>query len=86
MVLARITDEIAGSEDQKHTSGGVCVAVDSNLGAVVGEKEGAVTSIQGNEGTIVQAWVNVREGMGVSSAHFWHSEGPQETKPFWRRC
>ena len=36
---ARTTDERAGSEDQKHTSGGVFVAVDSNLGAVVGEKE-----------------------------------------------
>ena len=30
---ARITDERASSEDQKHTSGGVLVAVDSNLGA-----------------------------------------------------
>ena len=27
---ARITDERAGSEDRKHTSGGVFVAVDSN--------------------------------------------------------
>ena len=35
---ARITDETAGSEDRKHTSGGVFVAVDSNLGAVVGER------------------------------------------------
>ena len=33
---ASITDENAGSEDRKHTSGGVFVAVDSNLGAVVG--------------------------------------------------
>ena len=30
---ARITDEKAGSEDRKHSSGGVCVAIDSNLGA-----------------------------------------------------
>ena len=43
---ARVTDETAGSEDRKHTSGGVFVAVDSNLGAVVGEEEGAVASIQ----------------------------------------
>ena len=43
---ARITDERAGSEDQKHTSGGVFVAVDSNQGAAVGEEEGAVMSIQ----------------------------------------
>ena len=35
---ARITDERATSEDQKHTSGGVFVAVDSNLGAAVEEK------------------------------------------------
>ena len=32
---ARITDERASSEDRKHTSGGVFVASDSNLGAVV---------------------------------------------------
>ena len=35
---ARITDERASSEDRKHTSGGVFVAVDSNLGVVVGER------------------------------------------------
>ena len=33
---ATITYQRAGSEDRKHTSGGVFVAVDSNLGAVVG--------------------------------------------------
>ena len=33
---ARITDERASSEDRKHTSGGVFVAVDSNLGTVLG--------------------------------------------------
>ena len=43
---ARITHETAGSEDRKHTSGGVFIAVYSNLGAVVGEKEGTVASIQ----------------------------------------
>ena len=41
---ARITDEKAGGEDRKHTQGGVFVAVDSNLGAVIDKKEGAVTS------------------------------------------
>ena len=45
---ARITDENAGTEDRKHTSGGVFVAVDSNLGAVVGTEEGAVESVPGN--------------------------------------
>ena len=33
---ARITEERAGDEDRKHTSGRDLVAVDSNLGAVVG--------------------------------------------------
>ena len=36
------------------------IAVDSNLGAVVGAEEGAIDSIPGNEGRIAQAWVNVR--------------------------
>ena len=45
-----ITDETAGSEDRKHTSGGVFVAGDSNLGAVVGVEGGAIDSIPGNEG------------------------------------
>ena len=45
----RITDQRAGTEDRKHTSGGVFVAVDSNLG------EGAIDSIPGNEGRIAQA-------------------------------
>ena len=72
---ARIMDERAGSEDQKHTSGGVFVAVDSSLGAVVGEKEGAVMSIPGNERRIAQVWVNVRGGMQMFAANFWHTEG-----------
>ena len=45
---ARITDEIASSDDRKHTSGGVFSAVDSNLGTVVGEREDAVVSTPGN--------------------------------------
>ena len=72
---ARITGEKAGSEDRKHTSGGVFIAVDSNLGAVVGEEEGAVESIPSNEGRITQAWVNVRGGMRIFAVYFWHSEG-----------
>ena len=56
---ARITNESAGSEDRKHTLGGVFVAVDSNLGGVVVAEEGAKSSIPGNEGRIAQAWVNV---------------------------
>ena len=45
------------------TSDGVFAAVDNNLGAVVGEEEGAVVSIPDNEGRITQAWVNVRGGL-----------------------
>ena len=56
---ARFIDESAGGEDRKHTSGGVFVTVDSNLGAVVGAEEGAVVSILGNEGRIAEACVNV---------------------------
>ena len=40
---ARITDGNAGTEDRKHTSGGVFVAVDSNLGAVVVAEERAIS-------------------------------------------
>ena len=54
---ARITNERASSEDRKHTSGGVFVAVDSNLGAVVGAEDGAIVSIPGNEES-PKAWVN----------------------------
>ena len=54
----RVTVENASSEDRKHTSGGVFVAIDSNLNAVVVKAEGVVTSILGNEGRIAQAWVN----------------------------
>ena len=46
---ARITDEHASSGDRKHTSRGVLVAVNSNLGPVVSEEEGAVTLIPGKE-------------------------------------
>ena len=46
-VTARISDEKAGIEDRKRTSGGVFVAVDCKLGAVVGTEDGAVESILG---------------------------------------
>ena len=71
----RITDETRGSEDRKHTSGGIFIAVDSNLGAVVGEEEGAVASIPGNEGRITRACVNVRGGMRIFAVYIWHSAG-----------
>ena len=52
---ARIAEETAGDEDRKRTSGGVLLAIDSNLGAVVGAEEEAIESIPGNEGGIAQA-------------------------------
>ena len=72
---AGITEETTGSEDRKHTSGGVLIAIDSNLGAVVGAEEGTIESIPGNEGGIAQTWVNVRGGLRVFLVYFWHSEG-----------
>ena len=73
---ARITEEMAGDDDRKHTSGGVFVAVDSNLGAVVGAEEGATDSISGNEGRICRSMGGTfRGGLRVFSVYFWHSEG-----------
>ena len=51
------------------------MAVDINLGAVVGAEEGTIESIPGNEGKISPAWVNVRGGLRIFSVYFWHSEG-----------
>ena len=68
---ARPTEETTGDEDHKHTAGGVLVAIDRNLGAVVGAEEGAIESIPGNE-------ESPRHGcMGCASSrlYFWHSEG-----------
>ena len=64
-----------GTDDSKHTSGGVFVAVDSNEGAVVGAEEGVVVSIPGNEGRIAQAWWNAQGSLRVFSVYFWQSEG-----------
>ena len=47
--------KMPGSEDRTHTTGGVFVAVDISLGAVIGKEEGAVELIPGNEGRIAQA-------------------------------
>ena len=58
--------------------GGVFFAVDSNLGAVVGEEEGAINSILGNEGRIAQAWVNVRGGLRVFSVLLAFRRDPEE--------
>ena len=74
-------------EDRKRTSGGVFVAIDSNLGAVVGAEEGTIESIPGSEGRIAQAWANVREGLyllGVLLAL--GRMDTEKTKPSWKRC
>ena len=67
---ARITGEKACSEDRKHTSGGVFIAVVGNLGAVVREEEGKLASTPGNEGRITQVWVDVQGDMRVFSVYF----------------
>ena len=48
-----VTNERASSDHRKHTSGGVFIAADSNLGRS-GEREGAVASIAGNKGKITE--------------------------------
>ena len=71
----------------KHTSGGVFVASDSNLGAVVGAEEGVIESFSGNEGRIAQAWVNVRGGLRISRCTSGiRKDGRPGTKPSWKRC
>ena len=53
---ATITDEDASIEDRKQTSQRVCIAVDSNLGAVVGAEEGTIDfDLHRNEGRIVRS-------------------------------
>ena len=70
----RITDEKTGSEDRKHTSGGVSIAVDSNLGAVVRRRRrNSGINPKATKGRITQAWVDVQGGMRVFSVYFWHS-------------
>ena len=39
------------------------------------EKEGTVTPIPRNDGRIAQIWLNVRGGMLMFAAYFWHTEG-----------
>ena len=83
---ARITEENAGDEDRKHTSGGVFVGTDSNLGAVVGAQEGAIGSILGHEDRIAQAWVNVRGGLRFSQfACGIRKDGRREMKHCWKQ-
>ena len=76
----------AGSEDRKHTSGGVFVAVVGNLGAVVREEGGKLASTPGDEGRITQVWVDVQGDMRVFFGVLFgtHKAGPRGTGPCWR--
>ena len=56
---ARITDETAGSKDRKHTSGGVSVAVDSNLGAFICKEEGRLRRFQETKEELTKTWLTV---------------------------
>ena len=83
---ARITNERASSDHRKHTSGAVFIAADSNLGTVVGEREGAVASIPGNKGRITELGrcAGHASVFGVTSGT--RKDGPPGTKPCWRQC
>ena len=83
---ARITDENASSEDGKHMSGGVFVAVDNNLGAVIGKEEAAVECISVNEGRTTQVWVNNREGVRFFCILLALGRSDRGMMPAWRRC
>ena len=56
---ARITDENASGEDCKHASGGVFVAIDCSVGAVVDKEAGTIMSIESPK-----TWVNNKEACG----------------------
>ena len=71
--MENITNDGAGSEDCKHTSGGVLVAIDSDVGSVIDEGEGAVMSFLGNDGRITQAWVEDRRSACFFVVYSWHS-------------
>ena len=82
---ARITEEMAGDDDSKHSSKGVFDATDSNLGAVGSAEEGAIGSIPGNEGRIAQTWVNVKRRTAylLSQSFSIPRSGRQEMNPYW---
>ena len=65
----------AGSEDRIHTSGGVVVATDNNLGVVVQRRKSSY------EGTIARASVNAAGGMRFLPYICVLKVGRPETKP-----
>ena len=76
---AKIADAKASSEDRKHESGGVFLAIDGGLGAVIDKV--AVTSIPRNEGIPAQASVECQRKFAVCAV-FWSSQkvGRREMK------
>ena len=52
-------------EDKKHTSREVSITTDEALPSVVKRERGAVRTIPGNEGRIVQAWTKIKGGLHV---------------------
>ena len=72
LLRARIADERAGVRIKNIHQEEFFVPVDSNLGAVVGEKR---RSSYVNPRRIAQVWVEVRGGMRMFAAYFWHTEG-----------
>ena len=74
----RITDVNATSEDCKRTSGGVFVAIDSDLGAVIDKGGGAVISI-------AQGRVNIRGGTRSLPCIFGiRKDGHRELGRWWK--
>ena len=71
---ARITDERAGSHDQKHQEE-FCGSRQQSGSSCWREREGAVMSIPGNEGRMAHVWVKVRGGMRMFAPYFWYTEG-----------
>ena len=67
---ARIIDDKASNEDRKHTSGGVFLAIDSTLGAVVDKEEGSVHVHPRECRRFTQSWANVRGGMRIFYLYF----------------
>ena len=60
---ARITDVSAGSEDGKHTSGEVFVAIDCDLEKVIDKEEGAVMAILCRNVWHSERWARRNEGL-----------------------
>ena len=66
---------VRSSEDRKHTSGGLFVAVDSNLGAPIGKEEGTFTTFPSNEARIDKAWGECQRRYAGLCRLLMHSEG-----------